>query len=98
MRLGVVVLILLSIVFGATFGALNAERIAFDLYVTEFLLPKGAALLAALLAGWILGGLLVWVLRVRRLRTELRNCNRLLRESRAELTAMVNRDNAAGDA
>lgn len=98
MRLGVVVLILLSIVFGATFGALNAERIAFDLYVTEFLLPKGAALLAALLAGWILGGLLVWVLRVRRLRTELRNCNRLLRESRAELTAMVNRDNATGDA
>ncbi|MBX3697386.1 MAG: lipopolysaccharide assembly protein LapA domain-containing protein [Dokdonella sp.] len=98
MRLGVVVLILLSIVFGATFGALNSERIAFDLYLTEFFLPKGAALLAAMLAGWILGGLLVWVLRVRRLRRELRNCNRLLRESRAELSAMVNRDNASGDA
>ena len=32
MRPGVVVLIVLSIVFGATFGALNSERIAFDLY------------------------------------------------------------------
>jgi uncharacterized integral membrane protein len=98
MRLGVVVLILLSIVFGATFGALNSERIAFDLYVTVFLLPKGAALLAALLLGWILGGVLVWILRVRRLRKDLRNCNRLLRESRAELTAMVNRESASGDA
>ena len=98
MRLGVVVLILLSIVFGATFGALNSERIGFDLYFTEFLLPKGAALLAALLLGWILGGLLVWILRVRRLRRELRNSNRLLRESRAELTAMANRGNPSGDA
>ncbi|HMM67886.1 MAG TPA: lipopolysaccharide assembly protein LapA domain-containing protein [Dokdonella sp.] len=98
MRLGVVVLILLSIVFGATFGALNSERIAFDLYVTEFLVPKGAALLAALLLGWVLGGLVVWLLHVRRLRRELRASNRLLRESRAELTSIAARDKASADA
>ncbi len=87
MRLGVVVLIVLSIVFGATFGALNSERIAFDLYFIEFPFPKGAALLAFLLLGWVCGGVLVWLVRVRRLRNELRQCRRQLRDARAELSA-----------
>ena len=87
MRLGVVVLIVLSIVFGASFGALNYERIAFDLYFTEFSSPKGAALLAFLLLGWICGGVLVWLLRVRSLRRQLRKCQRQLRDAKAELAA-----------
>ncbi|MEO7014755.1 MAG: LapA family protein [Dokdonella sp.] len=87
MRLGVVVLIVLSIVFGASFGALNSERIAFDLYFTEFSFPKGAVLLAFLLLGWICGGVLVWLLRVRSLRRELRKCQRQLRDAKAELAA-----------
>ena len=82
MRLGVVLLILLAIIFGATFGALNAERVAFDLYLLELSLPKGAALLAALLLGWICGGLLVWLVRVRRLRREVRGLKRQLHEAR----------------
>lgn len=86
MRFGVVVLIVLSIVFGASFGALNSERIAFDLYFIEFSFPKGAALLAFLLFGWICGGVLVWLVRVRGLRRELRQCQRQLREARAERT------------
>jgi len=86
MRLGVVVLILLAVVMGATFGALNADRILLDFWLIDFSVPKGAALLAALLLGWVLGGLLVWGLRVRALRRELRaltlaqqQTNRLLR-------------------
>ena len=82
MRLGVVLLILLAIIFGATFGALNAERVVFDLYVLELSLPKGAALLAVLLLGWICGGLLVWFVRVRRLRREVRKMKRQLHEAR----------------
>ena len=87
MRLGVVVLIVLSIVFGASFGALNSERIAFDLYFIEFSAPKGATLLAFLLLGWICGGVLVWLVRVRALRRELRQCRRQLRDAKAERAA-----------
>lgn len=90
MRLGVVVMVLLSVAFGATFGALNFERIQFDFYLVELQLPKGAALLAALLIGWVLGGLLVWFVRVRQLRSELRRCKRLLGESRTEMASVSN--------
>lgn len=88
MRLGVVVMILISVAFGATFGALNAERVLFDFYLIDLQLPKGAALLASLLLGWVLGGLLVWLVRVRRLRSELRRCRRLLGESRSALATL----------
>jgi lipopolysaccharide assembly protein A len=98
MRLGMVVLILLSIVFGATFGALNSERIAFDLYFTVLSFPKGAALLAFLLLGWILGGLLVWFVRVRHLRRELRKTLRQLRALRAESAGHSDSDGSAGRA
>ena len=97
MRLGVVVLVLLSVLFGAAFGALNSDRIVFDLYFTELALPKGAALLAALLLGWVFGGLLLWFLRVRQLHRELRSCKRMLRELRVERAAAV-ADNPVDDA
>ncbi len=83
MRLGVVVLILLFAAFGAAFGALNADRVAFDFYFAAFELPKGAAVLAALLVGWIAGGLVVWLLRVLRLKRELSSVRRQLRELRS---------------
>ncbi len=95
MRLGVVVLVLLAIVFGATFGALNSERIVLDQYLLEVSLPKGAALLAFLLLGWILGGLLVWISRVRQLRRELRAVRRSLRDLRAAEAAVAVRDSGA---
>lgn len=83
MRLGVVVLILLAVVMGATFGALNADRILLDFWLIDFSIPKGAALLAALLLGWVLGGLLVWTLRVRSLRREMRVLRRSLAQQNA---------------
>lgn len=98
MRLGVVVLVLLAVVFGATFGALNSERMLFDLYLTEISLPKGAALLSFLLIGWISGGLLVWVVRVRRLRRELRAAKRTLQALRAEAAPTVPKDESPGRA
>ena len=87
MRLGVVVLILIFAVLGAVFGALNADRVALDVYFASLEVPKGAALLAALLIGWIAGGLVVWLLRVLGLKHELRVARRQLRELRAQRDA-----------
>ncbi|HNR91237.1 MAG TPA: LapA family protein [Dokdonella sp.] len=97
MRLGAVVLVLLFAVFGAVFGALNAERVAFDLYFFAFELPKGAVVLVALLVGWIAGGLVVWALRVPRLRRELAASRRQLRELRATLAREEGGDGDRGD-
>ena len=68
MRLGLILLALLFAIAGAAFGALNAEPVVFDFYFTTLTLPKGAALLCAVLLGWLLGGLLVYVALVLRLR------------------------------
>lgn len=97
MRLGIVVLILVFAAFGAVFGALNADRVAFDFYFASLHLPKGAALIAALAFGWMAGGLVIWTLRVPRLKRELRSARRQLRESRAEVAeAPVNGTPADG--
>ncbi len=87
MRLGVVVLVLVFAAFGAAFGALNADPVAFDVYFSRFELPRGAAVLVALMAGWIAGGLVVWMLRVPRLQRDLRSLRRQLRDARAELAS-----------
>lgn len=72
MRLLVVLLMIGFAVFGALFGALNGTRIELDLYFHTINVPKGAIILLALLAGWLLGGLMVWLLRVPALRRQLR--------------------------
>lgn len=72
MRLLVVLLIFVFAALGALFGALNSDWIALDFYFITLNLPKGATVLAALLVGWLLGGMLVWFTRVPRLRRELR--------------------------
>lgn len=92
MRFGAVVMVLLFAAFGAVFGALNSEAATFDLYVARFEIPKGAALLVALLAGWIAGGMVVWSLRVPRLNRELRASRRQVRELRAQLDARGDAD------
>ncbi len=84
MRLGLVLLILAFAAFGAVFGALNGERVAFDFYFVSIQLPKGAAMIAALALGWMAGGLAIWLLRVPRLKRELRSARRQLSDSRAK--------------
>ena len=61
MRVVWIALILLFAIVGAVFGALNSDAVAVDFYVGVADLPKGAALLAALLVGWIAGGAAVWL-------------------------------------
>ena len=61
------------------FGALNADLVSYDLVFTRFAMPKGAALLGMLLAGWILGGLLVWLFAVQPLKRELARTRRQIR-------------------
>ena len=84
MRLALVIVVLLFVVFGAVFGALNAERIALDLYFWQPSVPKGALILAAVVLGWLLGGLVAWLAPRPRVHRELRETRRQLREARAE--------------
>src|SRR6516225_3612657 len=81
MRFAIILLVILFAAFGALFGALNSEGVAYDFYFFAPLLPKGAALLLALVAGWLIGGLLVYFSLVaplrRRVRIEARELKRL---------------------
>ena len=72
MRLLIVLLTLVFAAFGAIFGALNSDWISLDLYLRTLSIPKGSALLAMLLVGWLLGGMTVWLANVPRLRREVR--------------------------
>ena len=87
MRLALILIALVFVAFGAVFGALNAERVVFDLYFVTWTLPKGAALLAALLVGWFVGGLVVYVGLVPRLRRRVRVLSQEARQREPAATA-----------
>ncbi len=61
MRLIVTLILLLFIAAGVVLGALNADLVGYDLGFARVELPKGAALLLALVIGWLLGGLTAWL-------------------------------------
>ena len=61
MRLIVMLLLLLFIAGGVVLGALNADLVGYDLVFARVQVPKGAALLAMLALGWVLGGLTAWL-------------------------------------
>jgi len=61
MRLIAILFLLLFVAAGIVFGALNADLVPFDLGVARLSLPKGGAMLAAVLVGWILGGITAWL-------------------------------------
>ena len=84
MRLALVIAVILFVVFGAVFGALNAERITLDLYFWQPSVPKGALLLSAVVLGWLAGGIVAWLAPRPRIHRELRETRRQLREARAE--------------
>ena len=76
MRLALVIAIILFVVFGAVFGALNAERITLDLYFWQPSVPKGALILSAVVVAWLAPR--------PRIHRELRETRKQLREARAE--------------
>jgi uncharacterized integral membrane protein len=80
MRFGLILLVLLFAVAGAVLGALNSQTVELDFYFVQLALAKGAALLCALLAGWLLGGLLVYLGMVVPLRRRVRRQARQLRQ------------------
>ena len=60
MRILIFVLLLACVAAGIVFGALNAGVVPLDFGFMRVVLPKGAALLAALAIGWLLGGVTAW--------------------------------------
>ena len=84
MRLALVIAVILFVVLGAVFGALNAERITLDLYFWQPSVPKGALILSAVIAGWLVGGLVAWLAPRPRIHRELKETRRQLREARRE--------------
>lgn len=62
MRLFLLVLIIIVFVLaGIVFGALNPAMVDYDLGFARMAVPKGAAILAALVVGWLLGGIVAWL-------------------------------------
>lgn len=61
MRLLAIIVILIFIAAGIVLGALNADMVGYDLGFARLELPKGAALLGAMVMGWLLGGLTAWL-------------------------------------
>lgn len=82
MRLGLILLSLLFAAFGAVFGALNSEGMDLDFYFGVVHVAKGAALLCALLLGWFVGGVVIYVGLVPRLRRRIRVLSRELQQRR----------------
>jgi uncharacterized integral membrane protein len=80
MRLIAIIFLLLFIAAGIVFGALNADLASFDLGFAQLSLPKGGAMLSAVLLGWILGGVTAW------LGTSLGHRRRRRRERKVENT------------
>ena len=61
MRLIVIFILVFFAAAGVVVGALNADLVGYDFAFARVQLPKGAALLAALVLGWLLGGLTAWL-------------------------------------
>jgi len=61
MRLLLLLVVIVFVAFGVMLGALNADLVHYDFGFASLSLPKGAALLGAVLVGWLLGGLTAWL-------------------------------------
>jgi len=72
MRLLAIIVLVIFIAAGVVLGALNADLVSYDLAFVRMQLPKGAALLGALVIGWLLGGLTAWLGGTRHRRRQLR--------------------------
>jgi len=73
MRLLAIITLVVFIAAGIVLGALNAGMVDYDFGFAQMQLPKGAALLGALVIGWLLGGTSAWLgVRPRRARQSSR--------------------------
>ena len=73
MRLLAIITLVIFVAVGIVLGALNAGMVGYDFGYAQVQLPKGAALLGALVIGWLLGGVSAWLgVRSRRSRTSSR--------------------------
>ena len=61
MRLPAIILLLIFVAAGIVLGALNAGMVGYDFGFAQVQFPKGAALLGALVIGWLLGGVSAWL-------------------------------------
>jgi uncharacterized integral membrane protein len=85
MRFGLIVFLVFAFaVAGASFGALNSQAIELDFYFGTLTLVKGGVVIGALLLGWLLGGLLVYVGLVLPLRRRLRLQARRIKQFEAD--------------
>ena len=55
------IILAVFVAVGIVLGALNAEMVDYDFGFAQLQLPKGAALLGALVVGWLLGGVTAWL-------------------------------------
>lgn len=77
MRALVILILLIFAAAGIVVGALNADIVSYDLVVARVHLPKGSALLCALVIGWLLGGLTAWLGVITSQRRERRRQRRM---------------------
>lgn len=94
MRFGLIVfLVFVFAVAGAAFGALNSQPVELDFYFGTLTLVKGGVVIGALLLGWMLGGLLVYIGLVlplrRRLRVQARRIKQIEAAAHAEADAAI---------
>ncbi len=61
MRLLAIITLVVFVAAGIVLGALNAGMVGYDFGFAQMQLPKGAALLGALVVGWLLGGVTAWL-------------------------------------
>ena len=61
MRWLVIAFLVLFAAAGVVFGALNAGLVGYDLGFARVSFPAGAALLAGVAVGWLLGGVTAWI-------------------------------------
>ena len=88
MRFGLIVfLVFVFAVAGASFGALNSQAIELDFYFGTLTLVKGGVIIGALLLGWLLGGLLVYLGLVMPLRRRLRVQSRRVKQLEASASS-----------
>lgn len=72
MRIVLLVMTLAVLAAGALFGALNGTPVVIDFHFVRAEVPLGAALLCAVVLGWLLGGLVAWLGHLPRLQRQSR--------------------------